>query len=1035
MVASFFAPHIWTANLLFIGLIQGLIVSVLAMGIVLVYRSSRVINFAVADLGVPAAALLAIMVAKSHFPYWPSLILAIAATTVAGAVVEMFVIRRLFKAPRVIVLVATIGVAEFMRAIVYQLPDYRTGKFQTAFPSPITSQWHIDSLINVHLGGLRVHITNITVAGPQLLVLIVVPLITLFLWWLLGHTSFGEAVRASATNSDLARLTGISPKLMSTAIWTIGGFLSGVALILYATQQGSAELVLIGPETLLLGLTAALIGGMTSFPRTVAGAMLVGLTYQVLTYNFPNTPGLVQFVLFGLVLLLVARLSRAEATSANESFAFAPRVPAVPERLRQVWWVRRMPTVVAGLALIVAIAVPLFVRQSEHHQAYTIILATAIIAISVTVLTGWAGQLSLGQAAFAGLGALSAAAFVRGITLNIGWRSRFRIADGSVRPLPMGIALILLVVAASAIGFALMRHKSARQRLIAAGVALLTILAGVAVLPGTIDRSDTLHRLPFVLAIFLGAAVACVVAVGVGIGALRVKGLLLAISTLAFAIAAEQYIFPRPILVGSEGSLNAELDRGKLGPIDLTLHNRAFYYFTLACLVVVLILVGHLRRTGIGRTIIGVRENEPGAAAFTVSPTRAKLTAFAVAGFVAGLGGALLGASVVIISYGERFFRVEDSLSVVAMAVIGGLGSLAGAVMGALWVVGLPLFWPKNQTVQLFTSSIGLLVVLLYIPGGFTQLGYALRGSILRWLERRLPERATKTSTAPPVSLTRISAVPIVTNADGSVICTTGLTVEFGGLKAVNSVDFRADAGEVIGLIGTNGAGKSTLLNAIGGYCNSHGTVHLLGEDVSRLAPHLRARAGLGRTFQAATLFPELTVRETVQLALEARGTTSFWGSLLFYPPSIAKERKKRAEAAELIDFLGLGRYADRFIAELSTGTRRIVELASVLAVQPRVVCLDEPTAGVAQREAEAFGPLIKRVQRELDATLIVVEHDLPLILSISDRIYCLEAGAVIAEGNPADVRANPLVVSSYLGTDDRAIHRSNAGAGKPAAV
>ncbi len=271
MLASLFAPHLWTANLLFIGLIQGLIVSVLAMGIVLVYRSSRVINFAVADLGVPAAALLAIMVAKSHFPYWPALFLAIGTTTVAGAVVEMFVIRRLFKAPRVIVLVATIGVAEFMRAVVYQLPDYRTGKFQTAFPSPITSQWHIDSLINLHLGRARLRITNITVTGPQLLVLIIVPLITVFLWWLLGHTSFGEAVRASATNSDLARLTGISPKLMSTAIWTIGGFLSGVALVLYATQQGSAELVLIGPETLLLGLTAALIGGMTSFPERSRG--------------------------------------------------------------------------------------------------------------------------------------------------------------------------------------------------------------------------------------------------------------------------------------------------------------------------------------------------------------------------------------------------------------------------------------------------------------------------------------------------------------------------------------------------------------------------------------------------------------------------------------------------------------------------------------------------------------------------------------------------------------------------------------------
>jgi ABC-type branched-subunit amino acid transport system ATPase component len=148
---------------------------------------------------------------------------------------------------------------------------------------------------------------------------------------------------------------------------------------------------------------------------------------------------------------------------------------------------------------------------------------------------------------------------------------------------------------------------------------------------------------------------------------------------------------------------------------------------------------------------------------------------------------------------------------------------------------------------------------------------------------------------------------------------------------------------------------------------------------------------------------------------------------VLFLPVATRRERAKRAEATELIDFLGLGRYADRFVAELSTGTRRIVELAAVLGVAPRVVCLDEPTAGVAQREAEAFGPLIKRVQQELGATLIIVEHDLPLVLGISDRVYCLEAGAVIAEDTPAAIREHPQVIASYLGTDRRAIDRSNA--------
>jgi ABC-type branched-subunit amino acid transport system ATPase component/ABC-type branched-subunit amino acid transport system permease subunit len=946
MLASLF-----TANLLFIGLINGLSVALVAMGIVLVYRSSRVINFAVGDLGVPAAALLAVMAGSHHLPYWPALIGAVLVGTLSGTVIELAVIRRLFKAPRVIVLVATIGVAEFARAVTLTLPDYRTGQLERQYPTPISSQWQIGS---------------VAVSGSQLLVLIVVPIITAALWWLLGHTHFGDTVRAAASNSDLSRLTGISPKMMSTGVWTIAGFLSAVAVILYATSQGSAELVSIGPETLLIGLTAALIGRMSSFPRAVIGAIVISIASQVLTFNFPNATGLEQFILFIVVLVLVASISRAD-DAGRETFAFAPRIPPIPERLREIWWVRRLPNLIAGFALVVAVLIPIFVHESSRHQTYALILAFALCAVSVTVLTGWGGQLSLGQMAFAGIGALMAAAFVRGASLDIGWHAA-RVIRG------------------------------------------------------------TLPKVPFVPAVLLGAVVACLVAVAVGAGALRVKGLLLAISTMAFAIAAEQYIFAQPLFAGSAGALTVELPRGKLGPIDLASLNRNYYYFVLASLVIVLVLVGHLRRTGIGRSIIGVRENERAAAALTVSATRSKLTAFAVAGFVAGFGGALLGGLVVTIGYSERFFTVEDSVTLVAMAVIGGLGSLTGAVTGALWVVGLPAFWPQNQEVPLFTSSIGLLIILLYIPGGFTQIGYWARSGILGWLDKRIPSAPTKSVTVPPASLAKVAAASTVRlNDDGSVLRTRGLTVNFGGIVAVDSVAFHAAPHEVIGLIGTNGAGKSTLLNAIGGYVTSSGVVELLGTDVSNLPAHARARAGLGRTFQTATLFPELTVRETVQLALEARGRTKFWGTLFYLPGATRAERTKRSQASELIDFLGLGRYADRFIAELSTGTRRIVELAAALAVAPRVICLDEPTAGVAQRESEAFGPLIKRVQQELDATLVVVEHDLPMIMSISDRMYCLEAGAIIAEGTPAEISNDPAVVASYLGTDERAILRSNA--------
>jgi ABC-type branched-subunit amino acid transport system ATPase component/ABC-type branched-subunit amino acid transport system permease subunit len=785
------------------------------------------------------------------------------------------------------------------------------------------------------------------------------------LWWLLGHTAFGDAVRAAATNADLARMTGINPKMVSTGVWAIAGFLATMAVFLTATDQVSSDLVHIGPDTLLRGMAAALIGGMVSFPRAMLGGILIGIVDRVLFFNYTTETGLVQFVLFLAVLLLVAVVSRRDTASSGESFQFAPRVAAIPERLRNIWWVKRLPQFVAGIALLVAVVAPFIVDKSEKHQTWTVVIAFALCAVSVVVLTGWGGQLSLGQMAFAGLGALTAAALIRGLSANIGWHD-VRIINGSI--------------------------------------------GGIS----------------FPWAMILGASFASLVAVLVGVGALRVRGLLLAVSTLAFAIAAQLYLFNRPFFTA--GFSTIEIPRSDIGPLELTHRNRAYFYFVLAILVLVLLLVGHLKRTGVGRMIVGVRENELAAAAMTVSPARAKLIAFALGGFIAGLGGVLLGAVNLTFGPSERYFLVEDSIRLISIAVIGGLGSLSGAVVGALWVVGLPAFWPQNEIVPLFTSSIGLLLILLYIPGGFVQIGHYVRDSLLRWVERRMgPPPPTKTATAPPASLRRADTLePARTNADGSVLTTSKLSVHFGGLIAVNEVDFKAFPREVIGLIGNNGAGKSTLLNAIGGFVPSRGSVMLLGRDVSKKNAHKRARAGLGRTFQAARLYPELTVRDTIELALEARKRTSFWGSLLWLP-SIKVERRKTTEAAELVDFLGLGRYRDRYIAELSTGTRRIVELATVLAVAPRVICLDEPTAGVAQREAEAFGPLILRVQQELDATLVVVEHDLPLILSISNRVYCLEAGTIIAEGAPGEIRDNPRVVASYLGTDERAIQRSNA--------
>ena len=185
----------------------------------------------------------------------------------------------------------------------------------------------------------------------------------------------------------------------------------------------------------------------------------------------------------------------------------------------------------------------------------------------------------------------------------------------------------------------------------------------------------------------------------------------------------------------------------------------------------------------------------------------------------------------------------------------------------------------------------------------------------------------------------------------------------------------------------------------------------------------------MGRAFQNARIFGGLTVRETVMVALEARQRSLLDPVDARAAAVAAPERRKRTQAEEIISYLGLGRYADNLMSELSTGTRRIVELGALLALDTQLMLLDEPTAGVAQKETETFGPLIKAIQKDLGSAILIIEHDMPMVMSISDRIYCLEAGTVIAEGTPEEVRHNPAVIASYLGTDERAIQRSGTAA------
>lgn len=258
-----------------------------------------------------------------------------------------------------------------------------------------------------------------------------------------------------------------------------------------------------------------------------------------------------------------------------------------------------------------------------------------------------------------------------------------------------------------------------------------------------------------------------------------------------------------------------------------------------------------------------------------------------------------------------------------------------------------------------------------------------------------------------------------------------GVTRRFGGLAAVSDVSFTVDAGEIVGLIGQNGAGKTTLLDLICGHQPLDGGRILMGgHDVSAMAPHRRARSGLGRTFQGGRLYPGLTVAESVAVALEQSVVVrDMVNPALALPAAYDSEAAVRRRVDELLDLFGLVRFGGSFTAELSTGTRRIVEFACAVAHQPRLLLLDEPASGVAQREVEQLGDLLVRIRDELGCAMVVIEHDMPLASAVSDRMVALEAGEVISQGRPHEVLSDPRVVASYLGDDLAMVHRSGTGA------
>ncbi len=923
--------------LLLSGAIVGLTYGVLAVGLVLIYRTNGIVNFAHGQLGAFGGAICGVLVVRQGVPYWIGVAAALLTAAMMGAVVEAGVVRRLRRAPKLMSVVATLGFAQVLAALALAMGSSSGALAQ--FPEPA-------GLPSFSIGAFYFSPAHVGM-------LVVVPIVVVALTVFLRTSRFGLALRAASENPEAARLSGVFAARMSTLAWMIAGALSGITAILVLPTSTFQVASQFGPNLLLKALTAAVVARMASLPVALAAGVVIGVVEQTLVWNqqlLSSTSlggaGLLDALLF--VAILVALLTQRKLGSRSEERGGWAAVPAplpLPEAYRRVWLIRNLGRITGFAALAVALATPLLITNSAAFSL-SAVAAYAVIGMSLLVVTGLSGQLSLGQFALAGIGAAVS-----------------------------------------------VRVAAATQN--------------------------------YTLAFLCGAAAGAVAGIVVALPAVRIKGLMLAVTTLSFALATQSWLLGQPWMLG----IQTEPGRFRVGGFVLDTGKR-YFYLAAAVLLGVVWLVRNLRRSVAGRTMIAVRDNEDAARALTIPATLRKVQAFAVAGAIAGLGGALYAHGVPAISSGT--FSPDISIRIVAEAVIGGIAFLAGPLLGALYIFALPTFAPLDSATLAGTAA-GWLLLVLYLPGGIAsqvdRLHRAVAGRIARMYGIADPSAAAsprdEPQTAPALgarvllpasSRSRRTAAEVLLRAEN-------VSKRFGGVQALDSVSLDVRAGESLGIIGPNGAGKTTFFDVLSGFVRGDaGRIHFDGRDVTHLGPERRARLGLVRSFQDARLFATVTVLDTVTLAMERSDPSHLADAL---GGAARQDARKRQRARELVALLGLEPFAQRRIAELSTGTRRITELCCLVAMAPRVLLLDEPSAGIAQRETEALGTLLHQVRAHLDCTLVVIEHDMPLITALSDRLVAMESGRVIADGPPAQVRRDPQVVASYLGGDITAVERS----------
>ncbi|MGH7120766.1 MAG: ABC transporter permease subunit [Acetobacteraceae bacterium] len=440
---------------------------------------------------------------------------------------------------------------------------------------------------------------------------------------------------------------------------------------------------------------------------------------------------------------------------------------------------------------------------------------------------------------------------------------------------------------------------------------------------------------------------------------------------------------------------------------------RQIYELGMAFLLVVLVFAVRLSRSRLGRSWTALREDESAAEAVGVPTLLVKLLAYVMGALIGGFGGSLFAARFGTID--PTGFTYLQSVTILIIVVLGGRGSIPGVILGAVLVAGLPEALRFLHLWRILGFAIALILLMLLRPEGL-------------W-----PARPRRPSVPAPDAAERPEPRFGATGQDGAVLLeVVNLRKAFGGVTAIASVSFQVRRGEILSVIGPNGAGKTSVFNCITGVTPpSGGSVLWRGRPIVGRSPHRIVHLGIARTFQGIRLFPELTAFENVLVGMDHRARASLAGQVLSLPAARREEDTHHREAMAWLDFVGLAARAGERAADLSYGDQRRLEIARALASRPGLLLLDEPAAGMNPTEKIALMALIRAI-RELGVTVLLIEHDMMLVMGISDRIVVMDRGTVIAEGPPAAIQADQRVIDAYLGNEEET---EEAGEGDAALV